>query len=334
MTRRRNVAELGTRRVLASGWRLAMLVCLLVGVLAAVRSLTSTTWAQPPADREAASGLSPTDDLAGPPSQTETVGTTTKKSSEKNGKDKGAEKVKGIPTTPNDIVTEMGVWMIPFAASSILAVWFSIERLVVLRKRRVIPKAFVDRLLANIEQGKLDAEQSLKLCDENDSPTAQVFAHALRKWGKPSVEIEQAIIDGGERAIGHLRVHLRALSFIASINPLIGLYGTVVGMILAFNDIAKAGSMGRTDQLATGIGLALLTTAFGLSIAIPTQTMYTFFVAKIDSLVSEIDGHAQTLVNLISSEALSGNLSTLRPKLVRRPLASAGAESKKVAATE
>ena len=217
MTRRRNLAEQGRWRALAARWRLAFWVCLLVGVLAAARSLTSTTWAQTPTDRErAASGLSPTDDLAGPPSQTETVGTTTKKSSEKNGKDKGAEKVKGIPTTPNDIINEMGGWMIPFGASSILAVWFSIERLVVLRKRRVIPKAFVDRLLANIEQGKLDAEQSLKLCDENDSPTAQVFAHALRKWGKPSVEIEQAIIDGGERAIGHLRVHLRALSFIAA----------------------------------------------------------------------------------------------------------------------
>ena len=84
MTRRRNFAEHGRRRALAARWRLAFLVCLLAGVVAGAHSLMSTTWAQTPADREAAtSGPSPTDDLAGPPSQAETAVTATKKSSDK-----------------------------------------------------------------------------------------------------------------------------------------------------------------------------------------------------------------------------------------------------------
>ncbi len=330
-----------TRKSLTVRWRVAFLVVLLAMILAGVRSLVNTTWAQAPAAGEAAatSEPSPTADLDGPKEQPDAAvgGPTAAKTggSKTAGNQKKGEDFKGIPTTPTDIFREMGIWLIPFAASSILGVWFSIERLVVLRRRRVIPKAFVDRLLLNVEQGKLDPEQALNLCEENNSPTAQVFAHAIRKWGKPSVEIEQAIIDGGERAISHLRTHLRALSFIATINPLFGLYGTVVGMIQAFNDIAKAGAMGRTDQLATGIGVALLTTAFGLSIAIPAQIMYTFFVGKVDTLVSEIDGHAQSLSNLISAEALTGSLSQApRPRIVRRDAPSASAVPKKAAAAE
>ena len=87
--------------------------------------------------------------------------------------------------------------------------------------------------------------------------------------------------------------------------PLLGLLGTVLGMIQAFNDIATAGSMGKTEQLAVGISLALLTTAGGLLIAIPTLIMYMFLSGRVDTLVMEMDYLAQNVVQSISAEALA-----------------------------
>ncbi len=233
----------------------------------------------------------------------------------------------GIPTHPLEIVAEMGGWMVPFLIASVIALWFAIERLVVLRRNRVIPRAFVDRFLQHLEEGKLDPVAALKLCEQTVSPVAAVFAHGIRKWGKPSVEVEQAIIDGGERQVSQLRKHLRVLNGVATVTPLLGLLGTVIGMIQAFNDIARAGAMGRADLLAVGIALALLTTAFGLAIAIPSLIMYMFLAGRVDGLVTEMDMLAQNVVHLISAEALaSRQAATLR---TRSPRTARKAESKK-----
>ena len=166
--------------------------------------------------------------------------------------------------------------LIAFLGTSVIAVWFTIERLVVLRRGRVIPRPFVERFLQNLEQGNLEPEQALTLCEENGSSIALVFAHGIRKWGKSSVEVEQAIIDGGERQVSHLRSHLRVLNAVAQITPLVGLLGTVIGMIQCFNDVAISQAMGKADQLAGGIGIALLATAAGLVVAIPSLTMYMY----------------------------------------------------------
>ena len=192
-----------------------------------------------------------------------------------------------------------------FLSASIIAVWFAIERLVVLRKGRVIPRPFVARFIQHLEQRKLESKQALKLCEENGSPIAVIFAHGVRKWGKPSVEVEQAIIDGGERQVSQLRKHLRVLNGVATVSPLIGLLGTVIGMIISFNDIATSNAMGNPQQLANGIAMALFTTAIGLTIAIPTLITYTYLAGRIDSLVMEMDLLSQNVVNLISAEGLA-----------------------------
>ncbi len=214
-----------------------------------------------------------------------------------------------MPTDPVGIMKQLG-WMgwaflAPFAVATLIALWFSVERLVVLKRSRVIPLPFVERFLEHLHQGKLDRDSALKLCQQSDSPVAAVFAHGIRKWGKSSVEVEQAIIDGGERQVSELRAHLRVLNGVATVTPLLGLLGTVLGMIQAFNDIATAGSMGKTEQLAVGISLALLTTAGGLLIAIPTLIMYMFLSGRVDTLVMEMDYLAQNVVQSISAEALA-----------------------------
>jgi biopolymer transport protein ExbB len=229
---------------------------------------------------------------------------------------KAAKPHRTIPTRPLEIIEALGVpFLLAFGICSVIAVWFSIERLVVLRRGRVIPRPFVERFLQNLEQGNLEPDEALRLCDENGSPIAQIFAHGVRKWGKSSVEVEQAIIDGGERQVSQLRAHLRVLNAVATITPLIGLLGTVIGMIQCFNDIAASQGMGKADQLAGGIGIALLATAAGLAVAIPSLSMYQFLSGRVDSLTVDLDLLSQNVVHLVSAEALTdGNQLAGRPK--------------------
>jgi biopolymer transport protein ExbB len=232
---------------------------------------------------------------------------------------KPAKAHRTIPTRPLEIIEALGVpFIIAFGICSVITVWFSIERLVVLRRGRVIPRPFVERFLQNLEQGNLDPDEALRLCDENGSPIAQIFAHGVRKWGKSSVEVEQAIIDGGERQVSQLRAHLRVLNAVAVITPLLGLLGTVIGMIQCFNDIAASQGMGKADQLAGGIGIALLATAAGLFVAIPSLSMYQFLSGRVDALTVDLDLLSQNIVHLVSAEALAdGSQLAGRPKTRR-----------------
>jgi len=244
---------------------------------------------------------------------------------------KPAKAHRSIPTRPLEIIEALGVpFIIAFGICSVITVWFSIERLVVLRRGRVIPRPFVERFLQNLEQGNLDPDEALRLCDENGSPIAQIFAHGVRKWGKSSVEVEQAIIDGGERQVSQLRAHLRVLNAVAVITPLLGLLGTVIGMIQCFNDIAASQGMGKADQLAGGIGIALLATAAGLFVAIPSLSMYQFLAGRVDALTVDLDLLSQNIVHLVSAEALAdGSQLAGRPK-TRRAAAPESKERKAV----
>ncbi len=100
----------------------------------------------------------------------------------------GKAKHAKIPTTPLEIAEALGLpLLLTFLGTSVIAVWFTIERLVVLRRGRVIPRHFVERFLQNLEQGNLEPDQALTLCEENGSSIALIFAHGIRKWGKSSV---------------------------------------------------------------------------------------------------------------------------------------------------
>jgi biopolymer transport protein ExbB len=215
-----------------------------------------------------------------------------------------------MPDNLVDMALALDFFIYPFALATVVALWFSAERLVVLRRGRVIPKPFVERFLKHLEDQTIDRQEALRVCEESGSPVAMVFAHGVRKWGKPSVEVEQAIIDGGERQVAALRQHLRIINGVATITPLIGLLGTVWGMLEAFDDIAAAGTMGNTAVLASGIALALLTTAVGLTIAIPSLVIYMYLAGRVDSLVMDMDDLAQNVVHAISAEALHDRTSS------------------------
>lgn len=239
-----------------------------------------------------------------------------------------APTVPSLPTGIIELVRALRWWIVPFALATLVAVWFTTERLVVLRRGRVIPKPFVQRFLKLLEEGELDRDEALEICLKNDSPIAHVFAHGIRKWDKPSVEVEQAIIDGGERQVSALRSHLRVINGVATITPMIGLLGTVWGMLESFHNIAAAGAMGKTTQLASGIALALVTTAAGLVIAIPSLISYMYLSGRVDRLVMEMDQLAQSVVSNVSAEALAEKRQ--RPRAAAAPRGDVPAQKRAV----
>lgn len=218
--------------------------------------------------------------------------------------DAGISGENAIPTKNLlDVVREGGVLMIPIGFCSFLLCVVVFERTIMLRRGRVVPRPFVKRFLQQLSEGDLDRDGALELCEKNRSPVSAVFAGAVKKWGRPSVEVEQAIIDAGERVTNELRRYLRLMNGISTVTPLLGLLGTVFGMIQSFNAIAVADAMGRPEALAAGISEALLTTAAGLTVAIPALIAYLFFVSRVDRLVIEIDAMGQEIVEMISAEA-------------------------------
>jgi biopolymer transport protein ExbB len=203
-----------------------------------------------------------------------------------------------------DMLVAGGPLMIPIVLASFILVLITFERLFTLRRKRVAPRLFVTRFLLQLREGALDRAEAIERCEDEPSHIARVFAAGLRKWGKPAVEVEQAVLDEGERIGNLLRRYLRVINGISTVSPLLGLAGTVWGMMTAFNTIASNSAAGRAEMLAGGISLALVTTASGLMVAIPAMVLYMFFAGRVDTLVMEIDGHGQELVHLISAEAL------------------------------
>ena len=202
------------------------------------------------------------------------------------------------------IIQSGGLLMIPIGICSFLLFTFVFERTVSLRRRRIIPKPFVTRFIEQLRNGELDRAKALELCDDSRSPVSAVFAGAVRKWGRPAVEVEQAVIDSGERVTNGLRRNLRVLNGLATVSPLLGMLGTVVGMIRAFNSIATSDALGRPELLAAGISEALLTTAAGLCVAIPALICYMYFVSRVDKLIMEIDSLGQDVVGMICAEEI------------------------------
>lgn len=195
-----------------------------------------------------------------------------------------------------------GPLMWPIVFCSIVMTVFIFERFICLRRGNIMPRLFVKHFLLQLEEGQLSQAEALQRCEENGSLIAGVFAAAVRKWGRSSVEVEQAMLDAGERVVNHLRRNLRVLNTIATVGPLLGLLGTVFGMIQAFNDIAAFNAMGRTELLAGGISQALLTTAGGLTVAIPALISYMYFVSCVDRRTMEIDALGQQVVAFISED--------------------------------
>ncbi|MGB0760514.1 MAG: MotA/TolQ/ExbB proton channel family protein [Rubripirellula sp.] len=201
-------------------------------------------------------------------------------------------------------ISEGGWLMLPLAICCVVIFSLSIERMIALRRARVIPRPFVRRFTECVEDGQLSYEEATELCEEYDCPVAEVFRAAVRRWGRPMFEVEQAVMDAGDRVADGLRRFLRVFHAISNVAPLIGLLGTVLGMIDSFESISSQASLGQPESLATGISVALMTTAGGLTVAIPAYLGYMYFSSKSDNYLNEIDKLCQRVVDCISAEGL------------------------------
>ncbi|MCA9135476.1 MAG: MotA/TolQ/ExbB proton channel family protein [Planctomycetales bacterium] len=221
----------------------------------------------------------------------------------------GAESVDASWFHTPALVTKVmsGGWlMLPLALCSLVVLTLSFERMIALRRGRVIPRPFVRRFTECVEDGVLSYDEATELCKEFDCPVSEVFRAALRRWGRPMFEIEQAVMDAGERVADGLRKYLRLFSAVSNVSPLLGLLGTVLGMIEAFEALSSSDASAPPDMLASGISEALITTAAGLSVAIPAYLAYVYFSARADKYLVEIDALCQQVVESISAEGMSG----------------------------
>ena len=189
-----------------------------------------------------------------------------------------------------DFVAKGGIVMIPIGICSFVALAVFIERLISLRRGAVIPATFLPGLKKTLRKDPTDKTKAIAYCRKNASPVANVFAAGIKKLDGSIESIQQRIEEAGQREVLKLRRFLRVLSVIASVTPLMGLLGTIFGMIKAFQTVAVSpDALGKTELLATGIYEAMITTAAGLTVAIPVLIAYHWISAKVDRLVMDID---------------------------------------------
>jgi biopolymer transport protein ExbB len=185
------------------------------------------------------------------------------------------------------------IW--PLLLASVIAVALIIERLVALRRAKVLPAGLLQRVLAEYQQKGVPEAQLADL--EKNSPLGRVLAAGIRN-ARHSREVMKESIEEAGRGVAHeLDRYLTTLGTIASIAPLMGLFGTIVGMIEIFGSQSPTGS--NPQQLAHGISIALYNTGFGLVIAIPAMIFWRHFRAQVDSFVVEMEMQAIHLVEAI-----------------------------------
>ena len=178
-------------------------------------------------------------------------------------------------------------FVIVLALFSFAGATVTIERAFALKNSNIVPGKFCGQL-KSVLAGEPSAEVLKPLCAQASGPMPVILQAGLLRVGRSLAEIEKAMEDAAVREMSEIRGRIRPLNVIGSIAPLVGLLGTVVGMIIAFRT-ASAQGLGKGEQMAEGIYMALITTAGGLSIAIPTLLFSAFFNSKVEKQFREID---------------------------------------------
>lgn len=199
-------------------------------------------------------------------------------------------------------IIQAGGWlMLPIILCSVLAVAITIERLWTLQRQRVLPKDLAERVWGWARDRQLDTKH-LDILAAN-SPMGQVLAAGLAGRGRDREVLKEKVQDTGRHVVHELERYLNTLGTIAAISPLLGLLGTVIGMVKVFTAITTAG-VGNPGVLAGGISEALITTAAGLSVAIPTLIAYRYLRGRVDSLVVEIEKEAMKMIDALHADAV------------------------------
>jgi len=196
-------------------------------------------------------------------------------------------------------IVEAAGWPIYFLlVASIIAVGLIIERLMFLRGQRIAPPALLDEVIKELKQRGVSEGMLARLADS--SPLGRIFAEGLKNIKSTPEVMKESIQETGHAVSLDLERFLTPLGTIASISPLLGLFGTVVGMIEIFGSQTAVGN--SPAILAHGISVALYNTAFGLIVAIPSMIFYRYFRSQVDRLIMEMEQQAIKLVAIVHSQ--------------------------------
>src|SRR5690554_4031842 len=194
--------------------------------------------------------------------------------------------------------------MLPIVLSSVVAVAIVFERLWALRSSRVAPANLLGQVWRWVKEGQLDATRLKSL--RADSPLGEILAAGLSNTRHGREIMKESIQEAATKVIHELERYLNTLGTIAAITPLLGLLGTVIGMIDVFTAVMVQGT-GNTAVLAGGISKALITTATNLTVAIPALFFHRFLVRRVDELVVAMEQEATKLVEVIQGQRELGN---------------------------
>ena len=188
------------------------------------------------------------------------------------------------------------IW--PLLLASVIAVALIIERAVTLRSSKVIPSTLLEQVLTVYQRQGVSEDVLDKLAQ--DSPLGEVLAAGLRNRGSSRYVMKEAVEEAGRTVAHELERFLTTLGTIATASPLLGLFGTVIGMIEIFGSQSPTGT--NPQQLAHGISIALYNTAFGIGIAIPALIFYRHFRNKVDGFVVDMEQQAAKLIDIVHGE--------------------------------
>jgi len=197
-------------------------------------------------------------------------------------------------------VVQSGGWlMVPILLCSVIAAAISVERIWTLQRARITPKNLLAQVWTALKNQDLDAAKVREL--RSSSPLGQVLAAGIANARRNREVMKEAMEEAAAQVTHDLERYLTSLGVIASIAPLLGLLGTVVGMIKVFTALMLEGA-GNANVLAGGISQALITTAAGLSVAIPALMCHRFFLRRVDELVITMEQEAAKLVEILQGE--------------------------------
>ena len=196
-----------------------------------------------------------------------------------------------------------GPVMWPILLCSVISFAIVIERLLRLRQEQVDTKVFMEQISKSLRRNKV--MEALDLCDRTGGPIAHILKAGILKHDRPRAEIREAIEDASIHEVPRLERNLPVLSTVAQVAPLLGLLGTVTGLVKAFQVIeSKATALNPVNpgDLAGGIWEALLATTFGLCVAIPTYVAYNYLVSRVDGFVLDMERSATDLLNILGEK--------------------------------
>ena len=197
-----------------------------------------------------------------------------------------------------EFVEKSGPLIYPLALCSLVASTITLERLWALRRTRVLPREII-QVVDAVKPGR-DLSLAVEVCRKNPGVFSDIMRTGLENADQPWEMMRDAVVDTGRRETTQLERHLVWLMTIAQAAPLLGLLGTVTGMIKVFASISISG-LGDPQALSEGISEAMLTTAVGLAIGIPTLVAYNLLAAKAEALITEIETYASNLVARLRS---------------------------------